>query len=87
MLNGFLREDDICFTIQNEIAPLINLEDLEDMYKEGGRRPVSPKILLLVTILQYLEKLTDRAAGYNLRYRIDWKFALGLEIERLAISR
>lgn len=81
MLDGFLREDDLCHTLMNEIAPRIKLEDFEDMYKEGGRPPVNPKVLLLVLIMQFIERLSDRAAAYNLRYRIDWKIALGVELD------
>lgn len=81
MLDGFLREQDLCFTLMNEIAPKIKLEDFEEMYKEGGRPPISPKVLLLVSIMQFLERLSDRAAAYNLRYRIDWKIALSVELD------
>lgn len=81
MLDGFLRKEDLCFTLMNEIAPRINVKDFEGMYKEGGRPPISPKVLLLVLIMQFLEKLSDRAAAQNLRYRIDWKVALQLELD------
>ena len=50
------------------------------MYAKGGRRPISPKLLTVVTLLQFLEGLSDRAAAFNLRFRIDWKIALGLEV-------
>lgn len=81
MLGDFLRSEDLCFTIQKEIAPRIQLADFEDMYSEGGRPPVSPKVMVLILILQYLERLSDRAAAHNLRYRLDWKIALGLEMD------
>jgi len=42
---------------------------------------VSPVVLLVVLILQYLERLSDRAAANNLRFRLDWKIALGLELD------
>ena len=51
------------------------------MYKEGGRPPVSPKLLLLVLLMQFIERLSDRTAAYNLRYRLDWKIAFGLELD------
>lgn len=81
MLSDFLRSDDLCFTIQKEIAPRIRLEDFEGMYADGGRPPVSPKVMVLILILQYLERLSDRAAAHNLRYRLDWKIAFGLELD------
>jgi len=81
MLGDFLRSEDLCYTIQNEVAPRIHLADFEDMYGEGGRPPVSPKVMVLILILQYLERLSDRAAAHNLRYRLDWKIALGVELD------
>lgn len=80
-----LNPDDICYTIKNEIVPLISNTDFEEMYKDGGRPPVSPKTLLLVTIMQFLEKLSDRSAAMNLKFRIDWKIAFGLEINDMGI--
>ncbi len=81
MLGDFLRPEDLCFTIQEEIAPRIKLEDFEAMYSEGGRPPVSPRVLLLVLIMQYIERLSDRAAAHNLRFRLDWKIAFDLELD------
>lgn len=81
LMGDFLRETDLCFLIKNEIEPIIRVEDFEGMYNEGGRNPVSPKTLLLVLIMQYLEGLSDRAAALNLRYRLDWKIAFGLELD------
>lgn len=80
-MKDFLKSDDVTFTIQKEIRPLINIEDFEEMYQEGGRPPVSPCLLILVLIMQYIERLSDRAAAANLRYRMDWKIAFGLELE------
>ena len=81
MLDGFLRPEDLCFTLMNGIAHKIKLEDFEEMYKEGGRPPISPKVLLLVLIMQFIERLSDRAAADNLRFRIDWKISLNLELD------
>jgi len=76
-----LEESDRSYTILREIAPLIKDTDFEDMYREGGRPPVSPRVLLLTTIMQYLERLPDRAAAENLRFRLDWKIAFSLPID------
>ncbi|MCX6128417.1 MAG: transposase [Proteobacteria bacterium] len=81
MLSDFLRPDDLCFTLQKEIIPKIKLVDFESMYSEKGRPPVSPVVLLVILILQYIERLSDRAAASNLRFRLDWKIALGLELD------
>ena len=42
--------------------------------------PPSPWRLALVTVLQFLEHLSDRQATEAVRSRIDWKYALGLEL-------
>ncbi len=34
----------------------------------------------MVLVLQFVEGLTDRQAAEAVRARIDWKFALGLEL-------
>ncbi len=57
-MSGFLREEDLCSTIKKEIVPLIRHEDFAKMYKEGGRPPLSPKLLLMVTVFQFLEGCT-----------------------------
>jgi len=80
-LREFLRIDDICSTLKQDIVPLIDPSDFAEMYSEGGRPPISPVVLTAVTLLQFLEGLSDRAAAFNLRYRIDWKIAMGLEMK------
>ncbi len=34
----------------------------------------------LITIMQFVEGLTDRQAADAVRSRIDWKYALGLDL-------
>lgn len=80
-----LEPGDLCYTIKEEITPLVKDTDFEDMYKDGGRPPVSPRILLLVTIMQFLEKLSDRAAATNLKFRLDWKIAFNLPLDYMGI--
>ncbi|MGW5695573.1 transposase, partial [Streptomyces asiaticus] len=41
---------------------------------------MSPGMLALVSVLQYAERLTDRQAADAVRGRIDWKYALGLQL-------
>ena len=81
MLSDFLRPDDLCYTLQKEIIPRIKLSDFESIYSEKGRPPISPIVLLVILILQYIERLSDRAAASNFRFRLDWKIALGLELD------
>lgn len=81
VLAGLLEPNDLCSTIKKEISPLIKDSDFEDMYKGGGRPPVSPRILLLTLLMQFLERLPDRAASHNLKFRLDWKIAFELPLD------
>jgi transposase len=45
-----------------------------------GQPAYSPGQLALVTVMQFLENLTDRQAAEAVRSRIDWKYMLGLEL-------
>ena len=42
---------------------------------------MAPWRLALITILQFAEKLPDRQAADAVRARLEWKYALGLELE------
>jgi transposase len=50
------------------------------LFPTRGRPAESPGLLCLVTVLQFAEDLTDRQAADAVRARIDWKYALGLEL-------
>lgn len=82
-LAELLTPEDLCTTIRDKIAPLVKDSDFEDMYKEGGRSPISPRILILTMIMQFIERLSDRDAVKNLKFRLDWKIAFGLELDFL----
>ena len=51
-----------------------------DLYPPVGQPAEAPWRLALVTIMQFAENLTDRQAAEAVRGRIDWKYALGLEL-------
>ena len=47
---------------------------------ENGRPGVEPVVLLGVSLLQFMERLPDRAAVEQLRYHVGWKYALNQEL-------
>jgi transposase len=51
-----------------------------DAFAVRGRPGISPGQLVMVTVLQFAENLTDRQAADAVRGRIDWKYLLGLEL-------
>ncbi|MEB3962949.1 IS1182 family transposase [Streptomyces kunmingensis] len=56
-------------------------EDFAHLYPADGRPGFSPGQLALVSVLQFAENLSDRAAADAVRTRIDWKYGLGLELD------
>jgi transposase len=54
--------------------------DFAGLYDAAGRPGLSPAQLMIVTVLQFAENLTDRQAADAVRGRIDWKYCLGLEL-------
>ena len=55
--------------------------DFADMYDTHGRRPVSPARVAAVTILQFMQKVSDRVAVENTVMRRDWRIALGISTD------
>ncbi|MGI5290593.1 transposase [Nonomuraea polychroma] len=55
-------------------------EDFAQAFSTRGQPALSPARLALVSILQFTENLSDRKAAEAVRARIDWKYALGLEL-------
>ncbi len=52
-----------------------------DLFPTRGQPAQSPWRLALVTLMQFAEGLSDRQAAEAVRSRIDWKYALSLELE------
>lgn len=51
------------------------------MFPRRGQPAEAPARLALVSLLQYAENLSDRQAADAVRGRIDWKYALGLQLD------
>ncbi|MER7708852.1 transposase [Kitasatospora sp. NPDC097605] len=56
-------------------------EDFANWYPRDGRPGLSPAQLPTVSVLQFLLGLSDRDAAEAVRCRIDFKCALGLELD------
>src|SRR5579872_2291466 len=50
------------------------------LFSRTGRPAEAPWRLALVTVMQFAEGLSDRQAAEAVRARIDWKYALALEL-------
>ncbi len=66
--------------MRDELGMLYADDQFRDLFSERGQPAESPSLLAFVTVLQFSEGLTDRQAADAVRGRIDWKYALGLEL-------
>ena len=56
-------------------------EDFADWYPRDGRPGLSPARLATVCVLQFLLGLSDRQAAEAVRCRIDFKYAMAMELD------
>src|SRR5262249_61591993 len=66
--------------LRDELGTLFADEDFAPLYPTRGQPAAAPWRLALVTVMQFIENLSDRQAADAVRARIDWKYALGLEL-------
>jgi transposase len=65
---------------RDALGPLFTDEQFAALFAARGRPAWSPARLALVLVLQFVEGLTDRQAADAVRARLDWKYALGLDL-------
>lgn len=70
----------LVMSMRDELGSIYSDDQFQDLFPERGQPAQSPALLAFVTILQFAEGLTDRQAADAVRGRIDWKYALGLEL-------
>ncbi|MFD4588372.1 transposase [Streptomyces sp. NPDC058434] len=70
--------------IRDRLDVLVEDEEFAGLYLSDGRPGLSP---VQPALLQFAENLSDRAAADEVRTRIDWKYALGLQRECLINGR
>jgi transposase len=70
----------LAMRVRDELPGLFADEQFVSAFGVRGKPGISPGQLALVTVLQFAENLTDRQAADAVRGRIDWKYALGLEL-------
>lgn len=74
------RQGNRAMQMRDELGTLFSDEQFADLFPNVGRPAETPWRLALVTVLQFAENLTDRQAADAVRGRIDWKYALSLEL-------
>jgi transposase len=66
--------------LRDELGGIYQDEQFGSLFPSRGQPAEAPWRLAIVLVLQYVEGLTDRQAAEAVRGRIDWKYALGLEL-------
>src|ERR1700675_4044892 len=66
--------------MRDHLGTLYQDQDFADLFPTKGQPAEAPWRLALISIMQYAEGLTDRQAADAVRTRIDWKYALSLEL-------
>jgi transposase len=62
------------------LGPLYEDEHFAALFPPQGQPALAPWRLALVTIMQFAEGLSDRQAAEAVRVRLDWKYAITLEL-------
>ena len=75
------RKGNLATRIRDELGQVYADERFTAAFGVRGRPGISPAQLMIVSVLQFSENLTDRQAAEAVRDRITWKYALGLELE------
>src|SRR5258707_15691722 len=76
----------LCLQLRDALGPLYTDADFADLFPPRGQPAEAPWRLALVTVLQFVEGLSDRQAADAVRTRIDWKYALRLDLEDLGFD-
>ena len=67
-------------SMRDELGSLFEDADFTTLYPRRGQPAFAPWRLALITVMQFLENLSDRQTADAVRSRIDWKYALSLEL-------
>lgn len=70
----------IYLALRDHLENMFIDEDFVDLFAVQGQPAESPWQLAWVTVMQFMENLTDRQAADAVRSRIDWKYLLGLPL-------
>jgi transposase len=71
----------LCMQIRDELGSIFRDEQFAGLFPRRGQPAEAPARLALVSLLQYAENIPDRQAADAVRGRIDWKYALGLQLD------
>src|SRR5215471_15863628 len=71
----------LCLRIADDLGNIYHDDQFAELFPTRGQPAASPARLAWISVLQYVEGLSDRQAADAVRGRIDWKYALALELD------
>jgi len=74
------RKGNVYMHMREVLGTFFTDDQFADLYPADGQPAYAPWRLALVSVMQFAENLTDRQAADAVRSRIDWKYALSLEL-------
>src|SRR5947209_11017321 len=66
--------------MRDVLGSLYTDEDFAALFPKEGQPAEAPWRLALITVMQFVENLSDREAADMVRARLDWKYLLGLDL-------
>jgi transposase len=70
----------LCLRLRDTLGTIYTDEFFADLFPRRGQPAEAPWRLALVTVLQFVEGLSDRQAAEAVRARLDWKYLLSLPL-------
>lgn len=70
----------IYMRMRDKLGTFYQDEQFASLFPDCGQPGYSPWRLALISVMQFIENLSDRQAAEAVRARIDWKYALSLEL-------
>src|SRR5258708_22233306 len=78
--NTAFPKGNVYMRMRDEFGALYLDQAFVGLFPKRGQSAEDPARLALITVMQFAEGLSDRQAADAVRSRIDWKYALALEL-------
>jgi transposase len=79
-------DGNVYLRLRDELGTLFDDAVFTAVYALESQPALHPWRLALVSVMQFMENLSDRQAAQAVRARIDWKYALGLEVSDTGVD-
>src|SRR5438874_5559268 len=70
----------VYMSMRDELGSIYQDQMFAALFPRRGQPAEAPWRLALITVMQYMEGLSDRQTAEAVRERIDWKYVLSLEL-------